>query len=279
MAYSSDFRKCVLAFIEAGGKKTQACRQFSIARATLYTWLNAEDALVRQKPGPRGPRTLDRQALEKHVADFPDQTQAERASHFGVSEFCVYYGLKTLGITRKKTLGYKERCPKKRSAYRQELATLQQTGKSIVYADESGFRDENHRRYGYARKGAAVYGLISSQRTRTKTLLAARFQGTFRAARLLQGGCKSADFNDWLAEELCPHLTPNHVRILDNAMLQKTVRTRQLVERTGASLLFLPPYSPDYNPIEHDLVSNIKRKREYNPDSTLDDIIQEYENV
>lgn len=102
MAYSSDLRKRVLAFIEAGGKKTQACRQFSIARATLYTWLNAEDPLVRQKPGPRGPRTLDLDALRKHVADFPDQTQAERASHFGVSEFCVYYGLKTLGITRKK---------------------------------------------------------------------------------------------------------------------------------------------------------------------------------
>ena len=102
MAYSSDFRKCVLGFIEAGGKKTQACRQFSIARATLYTWLNAEDALVRQKPGPRGPRTLDLQALEKHVVDFPDETQAERAAHFGVSEFCVYYGLKTLRITRKK---------------------------------------------------------------------------------------------------------------------------------------------------------------------------------
>ena len=96
--------------------------------------------------------------------------------------------------------------------------------------------------------------------------------------RLLQGGCKSADFNDWLAEALCPHLTEDHVLILDNAMLHKTLRTRQLVERTGAMLLFLPPYSPDYNPIEHDF-ANIKRKREYNPDSTLEDIIQEYENV
>ncbi len=102
MAYSSDLRKRVLDFIAAGGKKTQACQQFSIARSTLYTWLNAEDPLARQKPGPRGPRTLDLKALERHVADFPDETQMERAAHFGVSEFCVYYGLKTLGITRKK---------------------------------------------------------------------------------------------------------------------------------------------------------------------------------
>ena len=58
MAYSSDLRKRVLAFIEAGGKKTEACRQFSITRATLYTWLNAEDPLVRKKPGPRGREPL-----------------------------------------------------------------------------------------------------------------------------------------------------------------------------------------------------------------------------
>ena len=155
---------------------------------------------------------------------------------------------------------------------------LKAAGKSAVYADESGFRDESYRRFGYAPKGEAVYGLISSQRTRTTTLLAARFQGTFMGVRLLRGGCKSADFNDWLAEELCPHLTADHVLILDNAMLHKTFRTRQLVESTGASLLFLPPYSPDYNPIEHDF-ANIKRKREYNPDLTLEAIIQEYADV
>ena len=109
-------------------------------------------------------------------------------------------------------------------------------------------------------------------------MLAARFQGAFTAARLLQGGCKSADFNEWLADVVCPHLTANHVLILDNAMLHKTSQTRQLVEETGAILLFLPPYSADYNPIEHDF-ANIKRKREYYPDSTLEDIIQEYENV
>ena len=66
---------------------------------------------------------------------------------------------------------------------------------------------------------------------------------------------------------------------MDNARLHKTPRTRQLIEATGAELIFLPPYSPDYNPVEHDLVSNIKRKREHNPDATLEDIIQEYANV
>ncbi|MYB00568.1 hypothetical protein F4X90_12960 [Candidatus Poribacteria bacterium] len=70
-------------------------------------------------------------------------------------------------------------------------------------------------------------------------------------------------------------MTANHVLVLDNAMLHKTSRTRELIETTGASLLFLPPYSPDYNPIEHDF-ANIKRYREYHSQSTLDEIIQMY---
>ena len=77
--------------------------------------------------------------------------------------------------------------------------------------------------YGYAPKGEAVYGLTSSQCTRTTILPAARFQGTFTAPRLLQGGCKSADFNDWLAEAVCPRLTVNHVLVLDNAMPTRVI--------------------------------------------------------
>ena len=90
-----------------------------------------------------------------------------------------------------------------------------------------------------------------------------------------KGGCKAVDFNDWLAEQLCPRLTLKHVVILDNARLHKTPRTRELIEGCGASLMFLPPYSPDYNPIEHDF-ANIKQYREYHPQTTLHDSIQMY---
>ena len=102
MAYSLDLRKRVLDFIAAGGSKTKASRRFSVARSTLYKWLNAPDPLKRQKPGPRRPRTLDPDALRQHVADFPDQTYAERAARFGVSKSCIWYGLKNIGCTRKK---------------------------------------------------------------------------------------------------------------------------------------------------------------------------------
>ena len=121
-----------------------------------------------------------------------------------------------------------------------------------------------------------MFGLISSQRTRTTTLIAARFEDTFTAARLFEGSCKANDFNQWLAEQVSPRLTENHVVILDNARLHKTSETRQLIEASGASLMFLPPYSPDYNPIEHDF-ANIKRIQQYQTEMAIEDIIQMYQ--
>ena len=78
-------------------------------------------------------RCLDESELKKHVAEFPDLTQDERATYFGVSVSSIGYGLRKLGnLTRKKTLGYKERCETQRAAYRQVLAEKHAAGKTIV---------------------------------------------------------------------------------------------------------------------------------------------------
>lgn len=102
MRYSSDLRKRVLDFIQAGGSKTEAAQRFNVGRTTIYKWLNAPNPFAYQRPGPRGPRSIDYDALKQHIADFPDQTLKERAVHFGVSTFCIGYSLKRLGYTRKK---------------------------------------------------------------------------------------------------------------------------------------------------------------------------------
>ena len=113
MSYSIDLRKRVLDFIEGGGSKVEAAKRYNISRGTIYKWLKASDPLTPQKPGPRGPRCIDYNALKQHVQDFPDQTHVERAAHFGVSHYCIWYGLRKLGISRKKILGHKERCDQK----------------------------------------------------------------------------------------------------------------------------------------------------------------------
>jgi putative transposase len=183
---------------------------------------------------------------------------------------------KKSGVCAKKTLGYKERCPDERSAYCTELAEIKQCGRTLVYVDESGFQAESIRRYAYAPKGERVFDLISSQRARKTTLVAARIADQFTAATLFEGSCNAERFNPWLEAELCPRLCCNDVVIMDNARSHKTKRTRALIESSGGTLMYLPPYSPDYNPIEYDF-AHLKRSREYNPDKPLEDIIQMYQ--
>ena len=102
MAYSTDLRKRILDFIDKGGSKAAAERTFGVSRRTIYNWLEAETPLTYEKPGPKGPRSIDYDALEQHVADFPDNTLTERAKHFGVSTNGIFYALSKLNITRKK---------------------------------------------------------------------------------------------------------------------------------------------------------------------------------
>ena len=149
-------------------------------------------------------------------------------------------------------------------------------GKTPVYVDESGFSNTDVRRYAYARKGICVSDKISgSHRYASTSLIAARIGDCFTVPLLFQGACDTIAFNVWLEHQLCPLLDETHVVILDNASFHKSSETASLITETGASLLFLPPYAPELNPIEKDF-ANIKRTRQYNPEVSIDQIIKLY---
>ena len=63
--------------------------------------------------------------------------------------------------------------------------------------------------------------------------------------------CNSEVFNTWLENSLIPELPSNTVIVMDNAAFHKSAKTRQIIEKSGHTLKFLPPYSPDLNPIEN----------------------------
>ena len=149
-------------------------------------------------------------------------------------------------------------------------------GKTPVYVDESGFSNTDVRRYAYAPKGICVSDKISgSHRYASTSLIAARIGDCFTVPLLFQGACDTIAFNVWLEHQLCPLLDETHVVILDNASFHKSSETASLITETGASLLFLPPYAPELNPIEKDF-ANIKRTRQYNPEVSIDQIIKLY---
>ena len=165
----------------------------------------------------------------------------------------------------------------KRQAYLQALdAEVQGAGKTPVYVDESGFPSSELRRYAYAPRGSRVRDkLSSSHRYDSISLIAARIGDTFAAPMLFQGASDALAFNTWLEHQLCPLLDETHVVIMDNASFHKGSETVRLIAATGASLLFLPPYSPELNPIEKDF-ANIKRRYQYNPEASIDQIIKVY---
>ena len=67
---------------------------------------------------------------------------------------------------------------------------------------------------------------------------------------VFNGSCNTQLFESWVEQFLIKELTPNQVVIMDNASFHKSQRTRELIESVGSKLIFLPPYSPDLNPIE-----------------------------
>lgn len=121
-----------------------------------------------------------------------------------------------------------------------------------------------------------MYGLRSGQRHPRTSLIAARVGQTLQVPLLFEGTCTTSLFNAWLAQALCPQWHGNHVVVMDNAPFHKSALTQALLHATGATLLFLPPYSPDFNPIEHDFAT-LKRHREYREQESLDIFVKTYQ--
>ncbi|MBL8259850.1 MAG: IS630 family transposase [Candidatus Competibacteraceae bacterium] len=173
-------------------------------------------------------------------------------------------------------MGYAERSAVKRKAFLRLRERYRRRGAVLVYVDESGFARSVTRRHGRALRGQKVYGVCCGRSRPRTSLLAARIEGQgFDCPVLFEGTCTAAVFNRWLETWLVPRLTAHHVVILDNAAFHQSATTRILIEQTGARLLFLPSYSPDLNPIEHDF-ANLKKRREYHPHLSLDDLVKSY---
>lgn len=143
---------------------------------------------------------------------------------------------------------YRERDESKRREFFKELENIDL--KDRVYLDESGVNQYIFRNFGRAARGEKVVGEISGQRFVRESFISALFQGKFLAPMCFQGTCNTDLFNTWIEKVLIPNLKPGQVLILDNASFHRSEKSKKLVEGVGCRLLFLPPYSPDLNPIE-----------------------------
>jgi transposase len=107
------------------------------------------------------------------------------------------------------------------------------------------------RRYGYAQSGKRCVGKHDWQAKGRTNVIGALSGGHLLTTCLYDSYINTQIFCSWLETDLLPKLPENSVIIMDNAAFHKHDTLQCLIEEAGATLEYLPPYSPDLNPIEH----------------------------
>ena len=120
-----------------------------------------------------------------------------------------------------------------------------------MYIDETGIDQYLYRRYGRAPRGLPVYGKISGRKYERTSIVAGQCDKRIVAPLQYSGTMDSALFVFWFRTMLLPSVRRGSVFVMDNARFHKKKVLCELAKAAGCSILFLPPYSPDLNPIEH----------------------------
>jgi len=120
----------------------------------------------------------------------------------------------------------------------------------LVFIDETWAKTNMTRQHGRSLRGRRLVAKVPHGRWRTLTFLAALRCDRIDAPCVIDGPINGVSFLAYVEQILLPTLTPGDVVIMDNLGSHKRQAIRRLIRTVGAKLLFLPPYSPDLNPIE-----------------------------
>jgi len=136
----------------------------------------------------------------------------------------------------------------RRQRWRQATSELDPA--RLIFLDESGVTTEMTRRYGRATRGQRVREGTPAGHWRTLTVLGAIRQTGWVATMTIEAATDGDIFQAYLEQVLCPQLQPGDLVVMDNLSAHKVSGVSELIEAAGAEPLYLPPYSPDFNPIE-----------------------------
>jgi transposase len=137
---------------------------------------------------------------------------------------------------------------RQREAFLRRLAQI--APEDLIYLDESGVSTQMTRTYARAPRGRRVHDAVPGGHWKMLTILGAMDHQGMLAPMTVEAATDREVFLAYLDEVLCPRLRPGHVVVMDNLSAHKVEGVRERIEWVGATLLYLPPYSPDLNPIE-----------------------------
>lgn len=128
----------------------------------------------------------------------------------------------------------------------------------LVFIDEMGVQTDLTRLRGWAPGGERLVEAIPGGKWQTSTLVQAIALDGIRAAMILDGPINGPSFTGFCHWLLIPALDPGDLVVLDNLSSHRSVAAIQAIEAAGARVVYLPPYSPDLNPIEN-IFSKVKQ--------------------
>ncbi|NJS14103.1 MAG: IS630 family transposase [Sphingopyxis sp.] len=127
----------------------------------------------------------------------------------------------------------------------------------LVFVDETGTNTAMTRSHGWGHKGKKLFAKAPHGHWMTSTFVAGLAHDGILAPQLLSCPMTGVIFRQWLEECLIPEMMPGSIVVVDNLSAHKVAGIRECLESAGMHLLYLPPYSPDFNPIEQ-VFSKIK---------------------
>ena len=265
---SNDLRQRILNAVDnrEGSRRNLAAR-FCVNPSTITRLLQLRRQTGSSEPRPHGggvAPTLDQDALErlrKLVEETPDATLEAFKQKLGVtgSKMIICRALQKLGLPlKKKSPHARERdtpeVQKKRREFREEIAPVEP--KRLVFVDETGVTTAMTPSYGRAPRGERVEASAPAS-WESVTVIAAMGLDGVRAPLAFPGSVNAATFESYVEQVLVPALHRGDVVVFDNLSSHLSPAVFEAIGRAGASVLPLPPYSPDYTPIE-ELFSKFK---------------------
>lgn len=151
----------------------------------------------------------------------------------------------------KKTLFHPKADEGRRNEFRAKIAQYEEKNRAIVYLDESGFAVDSPRTYGYSQKGQRCYGERDWHARGRVNAIGAIIEDDLITVSVFEVNIDSDIFYAWLTQDLIPKLPKGSIVVMDNATFHKRTDMIEALITAGHIPEYLPPYSPDLNPIEH----------------------------
>ncbi len=149
-----------------------------------------------------------------------------------------------------------EASEEKRKKYQEVVKDI--PPEKLVYIDESGIDITEVKDRGWGKKSEKLIGKKSGKYYQRTNIIAGYVNKKSIAPMVFNGSCNTKLFETWVEKFLIKELKPGQVVVMDNAAFHRSQKTKDLIESVGCKVIFLPPYSPDLNPIEK-FWANMKR--------------------